>query len=65
MKNLILISQLAYSIIAPILLGLYIGLLIDKWTKMQIFSLILMLLGIVSGFINAYKLIIRLNREEK
>ncbi|MDO4778979.1 MAG: AtpZ/AtpI family protein [Tissierellia bacterium] len=66
MKNLLLISQLAYTILAPILVGLFLGGLLDKWLKTGgFFAIFLMLLGVVSGFINAYKLIMKLNKEEK
>lgn len=62
MKNLVLITQLAFSIVSPILLGLFIGSLLDKWLNLNgIFSIILMLLGVASGFLNAYKLIMKTN----
>lgn len=66
MKNLVLITQLGISLITPILLGLWIGAQIDKWLKLNgIFSIILMLIGVISGFLNAYKLIIKTNVEVK
>lgn len=66
MKNLVLITQLGITLISPILLGLWIGAQIDKWLNLNgIFSVILMLIGVISGFLNAYKLIMRTNVEEK
>lgn len=64
MKNIVLISQLAISIITPILVGVLFGMLIDKWLNLNgIFSIILMLLGVASGFLSAYKIIMRTNKD--
>lgn len=66
MKNLVLLSQLAISLVSPIFLGLFIGIWIDNHFGLgHIFTLILMLLGVISGFINSYKLISSLNRNKK
>ncbi|MGF0039591.1 AtpZ/AtpI family protein [Peptoniphilaceae bacterium SGI.131] len=64
MKNLILISQVAYSMLAPILLGLFIGNLLDKWLNLNgIFLFIFLIMGIISAFTSTYKLIMNVNRD--
>lgn len=66
MKNLVLLSQLAISLVSPIFLGLFIGIQIDNYFGLgHIFTIILMLLGVISGFINSYKLITSLNKNRK
>lgn len=62
MRNLVLITQLAFSLLGPIFLGLYLGLKVDKWLKTgSVFSIILLIFGVFSGFLNAYKLINSIN----
>lgn len=66
MKNLVLITQLAITMSVPIILGLLLGNYIDKWVGTKwIFSIILLIMGVASGFINSYKLIMSLNSTEK
>lgn len=66
MKNLVLITQLAITMSVPIILGLLIGNYIDKWVGTKwIFSIILLIMGVASGFINSYRLIMSLNSTEK
>ncbi|MFM1538514.1 AtpZ/AtpI family protein [Helcococcus bovis] len=66
MKNLVLITQLAITMSVPIILGLLIGNYIDKWVGTKwIFLIILLIMGVASGFINSYKLIMSLNSTEK
>ncbi|MFM1515544.1 AtpZ/AtpI family protein [Helcococcus ovis] len=66
MKNLVLITQLAITMSVPIILGLLLGNYIDKWIGTKwIFSIILLIMGVASGFINSYKLIMSLNSTEK
>ena len=58
MKNIVLITQVGISVISPILLGLWIRTKLDKWLGTKyIFSIIMIILGIASGFLQAYKLI--------
>ena len=57
-KNLALITQVGLSIVTPILLGVYLGDLLDKKLNTNgIFTLILILLGAGAGFLNLFKLI--------
>ena len=57
-KNLALITQVGLSIVTPILLGVYLGGLLDKKLNTNgIFTLILILLGAGAGFLNLFKLI--------
>ncbi|MFM1525079.1 MULTISPECIES: AtpZ/AtpI family protein [Helcococcus] len=66
MKNLVLITQLAITMSVPIILGLLIGNYIDKRVGTKwIFLIILLIMGVASGFINSYKLIMSLNSTEK
>ena len=68
LKNLALVSQIGFTIITPILLGVYIGTKLDKWLKTSaIFLTIFIVMGVISGFLNAYKIIAKLNfdKEEK
>lgn len=55
-----LVTQLGLTIIVTILVGLGIGLLLDKLFKLKgIFTTIFLLIGIAAGFMNAYKDIMR------
>lgn len=57
LKNIGLISQLGISIVTPILLGVFIGQLIDRWLGTQgIFVIIFIVLGAGAGFMNIFKL---------
>ncbi len=63
LQNLSLVTQIGLSIITPILLGVYLGGFIDKklGTEM-VFTLIFIILGAVSGFLNLFKLV---NKKDK
>lgn len=66
LKNLALVSQIGFTIITPILLGVYIGTKLDKWLKTSaIFLTIFIVMGVISGFLNAYKIIAKLNLDEE
>ncbi len=57
-KNLVLITQVGLSIVTPILLGVYLGGLLDKKLNTNgVFTLILIVLGAGAGFLNLFKLI--------
>ncbi len=65
MRNIVLISQVAITMLSPIFVGLFIGGLLDKWLKLNgVFTIILLLLGVVSGFVSTYKLIKQMNQTE-
>lgn len=54
---LALITQVGLSIITPILLGVFLGNIVDKWLKTEsIFTIIFIILGTVAGFMNLLKL---------
>lgn len=59
MKNiryLTLITQLGIDVISGIAVGIILGMLLDKWINTNnIFTFILMLLGLFSGLRIAYK----------
>lgn len=66
LKNLSLVSQIGLSIITPILLGIYIGQLLDKWAGSQgIFMIIFIVLGTGGGFLNLLKLTGLLKKKRK
>lgn len=57
LKNLALITQVGLSIITPILLGVYLGMFIDKKVGSKgVFAIIFMLIGAGAGFLNIFKL---------
>jgi ATP synthase protein I len=57
-KNLALITQIGLSIITPILLGVYLGGLLDKKLKTEmIFTLTFIVIGAGAGFLNLFKFI--------
>ena len=58
LANFALVSQIGVTMVIPTVLGVWLGALIDK--KLQtgaLFLIILMLLGIASGFRNVYVLV--------
>ena len=66
MKNLVLVTQVGISLVTPILLGAILGIYIDKYlTTRWLFSLIFIVLGIISGFYNTYRLIMSLNTRKE
>ena len=55
-----LVVQLGLTIIATVLIGLGIGLFLDKIFNLKgILTIIFLIIGIVAGFMNAYKDIMR------
>ena len=57
LKNLALVSQLAISIVTPILLCLWVGGKLDeKFNKNGIFSVIFIVIGAGAGFLNLLKM---------
>ena len=57
LKNLALISQIGLSMITPILLGVFIGQLLDKWIGTEIlFSITFIILGVGAAFMNLFKI---------
>ncbi len=63
MRNLVLITQVSMSFLGSVFLGFYIGLKLDQWLKLNgVFSIILLIIGVLSGILNAYKLIMSTNR---
>jgi len=55
-----LITQLGLVIIITILVGLGIGMLLDKVFHLKgVFTVIFLLVGIAAGFMNAYKEVMR------
>lgn len=57
LKNLTLISQIGISMITPILLGVFIGQIIDRRIGTEgIFVIVFLLIGAGGGFLNLFKL---------
>lgn len=57
LQGLALISQIGFSVITPVLIGVYLGKFIDKKLDTDgIFSIIFIILGAGAGFLNIFKL---------
>ena len=57
LKNIALISQVGFSMIAPILVGVYLGQFIDKKVGTKgIFTIIFIIIGVGGSFVNLFKL---------
>ncbi len=55
--NLGLITQVGLNMIIPIIAGLYLGIYLDrKFNRDMLFSLIFIILGSITGFLNLLKL---------
>lgn len=66
MKALVLVSQVGINLVTPIVLCALLGSWIDKKAGTKwIFSVIFILLGIASGFLNAYRLIMSVNKSNE
>jgi len=65
-KSLGFLSSVGISLVASILIGLAMGVYLDKWLDTQpLFTLIMLLIGVISGFRNVYILTTReLKRQE-
>ena len=56
-KNLALISQVGLNILTPTFLGLYFGSWLDKkFGKNMLFTMVFLIVGVLSGFMNIFKL---------
>ncbi len=56
MKNLVYLSQVAFIMLTPILIGIYVGNYIDeKFSLSPICLLIGVILGVITSFLNLYK----------
>lgn len=57
LRNIALITQIGFSMITPILVGVYVGQFIDKKVGTNgIFTIILIIIGVGGGFVNLFKL---------
>lgn len=66
MKALVLITQVGINLATPIVLCALLGSWIDKRVGTKwIFSVIFILLGIASGFLSTYRLIMAFNKSKK
>jgi ATP synthase protein I len=65
-KSLGFLSSAGISLVASILIGLAMGYYLDQWLETRpVFTLIMLLIGIISGFRNIYILTTReLRRQE-
>lgn len=66
-KSMGFLSSVGISLVASVLIGLTMGIYLDRWLDTRpIFTLIMLLFGIVSGFRNIYILTAReLKRQEQ
>lgn len=66
MKNIVLFTQVGISLIVPIVFGAVVGSYVDEWIGTKwFFAIVMIILGIAAGFLNTYKLIMKLNATEK
>lgn len=57
LKNIALISQIGFSMITPILVGVYLGQFIDKKVGTKgVFTIMFIIIGVGGGFVNLFKL---------
>lgn len=65
-KSLGFLSSVGISLVASILIGLAMGVYLDRWLDTRpLFTLIMLLIGVISGFRNVYILTTReLKRQE-
>jgi len=65
-KSLGFLSSVGISLVASILIGLAMGYYLDQWLETRpVFTLIMLVMGIISGFRNVYILTSReLRRQE-
>jgi len=57
LENLALISQIGIAMITPIIMGLYLGKLIDnKFNTQPIFLFVFIIMGVIAGFMNIFKI---------
>ncbi|MCD6582449.1 MAG: AtpZ/AtpI family protein [Desulfuromusa sp.] len=65
-KSLGFLSSVGISLVASILIGLAMGIYLDRWLETSpLFTLIMLLIGIISGFRNVFILTSReLKRQE-
>ncbi len=65
-KSLGFLSSVGISLVASILIGLAMGVYLDKWLDTRpLFTLVMLLIGVISGFRNVYILTTReLKRQE-
>ena len=59
MKIFPLIAQVGLAIVLSIIISLFIGIWLDKIFELNIFKLIMIGIGLASGFFSAYKIIIK------
>jgi len=59
-KSLGFLSSVGISLVASILIGLAMGVYLDKWLETQpLFTLVMLVIGVISGFRNVYILTTR------
>lgn len=65
-KSLGFLSSVGISLVAAILIGLAMGYYLDQWLETRpVFTLVMLVIGIISGFRNVYILTTReLRRQE-
>ncbi len=65
-KSMGFLSSVGISLVASILIGLFMGIYLDDWLETKpLFTLIMLAIGIISGFRNMYILTTReLKRQE-
>lgn len=58
LQGLAIINKISFSVIVPILIGVYIGRIIDDKVGTEgTFSIVFIVLGAITGFINLLKIV--------
>ncbi len=66
LQNLSLLSYIGIMMLVPILVAVYLGNFLDKkFDTGHIFLMIFILLGVTSGFLNVYKIVMKDIKKKK
>ncbi len=63
-KAIIMITQIALSMLAPICVGTFFGYLLYRWLDVKAPILIFLLLGIAAGYRNVWKMVKSFTKDE-
>ncbi len=65
-QNIALVTQIGISMIIPIMAGLFIGQFIDeKVGTRYLFMFIFIIMGVISAFLNLYKIALRDDKKKR
>ncbi|MCT4633535.1 MAG: AtpZ/AtpI family protein [Firmicutes bacterium] len=64
-KNLAILSQVGLTMIIPIFAGVYIGNWVDNKLGTRVFLFVFIIIGVMTSFLNLYKLATRSAKDHK